>query len=58
MTSEDFKALRNRHDLTQLEVAEAFGVHKQTVWRWESDPAIELPPMAWYALVGLLSSKK
>lgn len=32
----DIKALRNRRNWTQADMAAHFGVDKATVWRWEN----------------------
>lgn len=38
MTHEEFRAVRRRLGLSQGAMAEALGVHKNTVWRYEQPP--------------------
>ena len=54
MTSKEFRAVRLRLGLTQLQLAERFGVRANTVWRWEHG---DLPRIAALAMRGVLAEE-
>jgi len=56
-TSDDLKAWRARTGFSQGKLAQALGVHRESVSRWENGTR-EVPPCLGYALVGIEATAK